>query len=420
MHARNTTLTQGVFNLTKAAIGAGMLFLPWNMHRMGLLAGVGSILLAGVLCSSTLHYLSRICANTGADNYFKLGRLAYGSVGEMTAVAALLFNLLGGLINYANFAGDYMSSALVFLCRLDAAPWYLTPAFLKIAIAGLAILPLACLKDMSKLARSSLAGLLCMGYILVLTIVDSAIDPARYDPPRLAPRLSLQFFSAFGNIIFAFVNHFTVVAIVPVMIHPTPQRRGLMIALSNSTVLAVYLSAAICGYLHFGSSINPARPDILNSVAEMSTPYAIAKLAFASVMVFSYPLLCDPARSALDQLLATLYVRGSQTRLRQWSQLAIHRHFAETVLLVALPTAIAVCAADLAALFLDVFSSLCGSLLVFIFPALYFVRLAQPKMYNFRMHLWERAFVVVNVMVGTAVALIGTFDSVGAIIKSVL
>ncbi len=396
-----------------------MLFLPWNMHRMGLLSGLASIIFAGVLCSTTLHYLSRICANTGADNYFKLGRLAYGSFGEMAAVAALLFNLLGGLINYANFAGDYMSSALIFLFGIDSAPWYISPAFLKVAIAGLAIFPLACLKDMSKLAHSSLAGLLCMGYILILTIADAFFDKAEYAAPRIMPRISTQFFSAFGSIIFAFVNHFTIVAIVPVMINPSPQRRSVMIASANVTVLAVYLSAAIFGYMHFGSSIDPEKPDILNSVSNMSVPYAIAKLAFSLVMVFSYPLLCDPARSALDQLIGKLVVRGSAERHATWTNLYQFRHYTETFLLVAIPTAIAVFATNMAALFMDVFSSLCGSLLVFIFPSLYFLKLATPKMYNYRIHTWEKSLVAVNVTVGSTVAIIGTFDSVKNIIKAI-
>ena len=394
-----------------------MLFLPWNMHRMGLLAGVGSIIFAGLLCSSTLHYLARIGANTGADNYFKLGRLAYGSFGEMSAVAALLFNLLGGLINYANFAGDYLSSSLVFLFFRDASviPWYIAPSFLKIAVAGLGIFPLACLKDMSKLSKSSLAGLLCMAYILLLTVWDSIVDKTEYLPPRITPRISTQFFSAFGNIIFAFVNHFTIVAIVPVMIDPSPSRRSTMISVSNVTVLLVYLTAAICGYLHFGSSIDPSRPDILNSPDSMSVPYAIAKLAFASVMVFSYPLLCDPARSALDQLITRLILFRSPERHSSWARLTQFRHYFETVLLVALPTLIAVTAAKFAALFLDIFSSLCGSLLVFIFPSLYFLKLAQPKMYNFRIHHWERTLIFVNIFVGVTVAVIGTFDSIWTI-----
>lgn len=412
---------QGIFNLTKASIGAGMLFLPWNMHRMGLFAGIGSIIFAGFLCSTTLHYLARIGANTGADNYFKLGRLAYGTVGEMAAVAALLFNLLGGLINYANFAGDYLSSSLVFLffrksSETSGIPWYISPAFLKIAVASLGIFPLACLKDMSKLARTSLAGLLCMGYILILTVIDSIYDKTEYLPPILAPRISTQFFSAFGNIIFAFVNHFTIVAIVPVMIDPSPQRRSAMITSSNLTVLIVYLTAAIAGYLHFGSSINPSRPDILNSPLEMSVSYAIAKLAFASVMVFSYPLICDPARSALDQLITRVVLYSSPESHVTWSRLGHFRHYFETVLLVTLPTFIAVTAASYAALFLDIFSSLCGSLLVFIFPSLYFMKLARPKFYNFKIHFWERVFIYVNIFVGVSVAIIGTFDSIWTVI----
>lgn len=421
-HIRNTTLNQGIFNLTKSAIGAGMLFLPWNMHRMGLLAGVASIVFAGVLCSTTLHYLARIGANTGADNYFKLGRLAFGSVGEMSAVAALLFNLIGGLINYANFAGDYLSSSLVFLFfrspPASSIPWYISPSFLKIAVAGLGIFPLACLKDMSKLSKSSLAGLLCMAYILLLTVWDSIFDTTEYLAPRIAPVISTQFFSAFGNIIFAFVNHFTIVAIVPVMVDPSPRRRSTMIAASNSTVLIVYLTAAICGYLHFGSSIDPSKPDILNSPDSMTFPYAIAKLAFASVMVFSYPLLCDPARSALDQLITRLVLfRSPPERHSSWAHVAKLRHYAETALLVLIPTLIAVTAAKFAALFLDIFSSLCGSLLVFIFPSLYFLKLAQPKMYNFKIHSWERVLVFVNIFVGITVAIIGTFDSIWTIVR---
>ena len=189
-----------------------------------------------------------------------------------------------------------------------------------------------------------------------------------------------------------------------------------MITSSNGTVLIVYLIAAIAGYLHFGSSIDPSRPDILNSPEKMSIPYAIAKLAFASVMVCSYPLICDPARSALDQLVTRLVlIKASPERHSTWSRYGQLRHYLETVLLVALPTLIAVTAANMAALFLDIFSSLCGSLLVFIFPSLYFLKLSHPKMYNFKIHNWERALIFVNIFVGVSVAIIGTFDSIWTI-----
>ena len=111
-------------------------------------------------------------------------------------------------------------------------------------------------------------------------------------------------------------------------------------------------------------------------------------------MVFSYRLLCDPARSALDQLITRLVLFRSPGVIPlglRFTQLR-HLHLKQSSL-VALPTLIAVTAANFAALF-STFSPVSAVPTCFS-SSRHFISWSLPsrKCTISRIHSWERAFI---------------------------
>lgn len=397
---RNTTLIEGIFNMAKSAVGTGTLVLAFAMHQMGLVLGVSMLLLSAVLASISLHFLGRVSANTDCGSYFQLGRLALGPTGEYSALVALAIFLMGGLIFYASIIGDYLSKSLIFMTGLPNDSWYLSVTFLNVVAGVLFVFPLSCLKDMSALAKTSIAGMACMLYVAGLTVVDFFIGRGSRAPVTIRLyNLDSSFFTVFSNFLFAYMNHFTIVSIVPVMVNPTPARRSILIIASAFFTTLIYLLVAIFGYLHFGQGILGPK-DILTA-GGASWAYAIAQFAVAVVIIFSFPLLADPARAGFDQIF-TLITGGSSKGS------SMIRHYSITAIIVAVSLIISITCKDVVLTILNVFTALCGSLLMFIFPALYFLRLSP----RYPVSIIERILAYVNIVFGTVILIFGTISGV--------
>lgn len=399
---RDTTLTTGIFNLTKAAVGVGTLLIATEFKKTGL--GLGAILLtiAAFLTASTLYFLGRISLNLDCNSYFHIGKLAFGSFGEYSAIAALILFLIGALTYYAFIIGKFLSGSIVFLFNLKAnESWYTDPRILTIIAGTLLILPLSCLKDMSKLGKTSIAGMVGMIYVTTLTVVDYFYDSATsknavftYFKPDLK-----ECVSTFGTFLFAYSNHFTMVSLMPVLVDPTPARRMQLVCFSSLFSTLIYMCIGVFGYMHFGESVG----QILESPSVPTTPYIIAQAIVALVCVFSFPLLLDPVRASIEQILKAM--SGNSFSFKN---MTTTRHYILSFGITAFCIAIAASFPDLVLSILSVFNSLCGSLLLFIFPALYFLKLKK----NYHISSIEKCIAYVDIVFGSVIAVYGTYGDV--------
>ena len=410
-HIRNTSLLKATFNLTKSAIGLGAVFLPGNLQRMGLLGGISMILMGAFTSAISLHLLSQMSHYLGVADYFELGMHAYGPRMAMVDTIALILFQIGGLIAYCKFAGSYFSSAIqLFLnTATETVPWWRSYQFLSIILGCCFIFPLSLMKDMSKLGYTSIAGMTCIFYIAGLTVVDFIIEGRVPGADYTLLRIKSDFLSAFSSILFAFVNQFTLVSLIPVLLNPSRLRRASLISSSASIVTTVYLCMGISGYLHFGDQV--AR-DILSAPTKPSIAYGIARLLVSVVLVCSYPLQLDPTRSALDHLFGQFL---SSAKRDVYFRTFYRRHVIWTLLLVLVPLLIAVTAADYAEPILEVFSSACGALLVFVLPAAYFLKLSA-KGTKMPVRFTEKILAYFILIFGAVVCVGGT---IGAIIDIV-
>lgn len=392
---RNTSMAAGAFNLCKSAIGVGILSLPASMRNAGLVLGLLLLALGSFTTTSTLHFLTRIAAATDLGDYFAVGRLAYGPWGEIVSVITTLLYLFGALIAYASYTSTYFAQFLSFAFKVQRGEaWYVNPKVI-IGISAMLIFPLACLKDLSKLAKASVIGMLCMTFVCGLTVIDffTGSTPANISLTmfNFAPSALM----AFSNILFAFCNHFTMLAIIPVFIDPTPRRRSILMGVSATIVLTFYFLVSLFGYLHFGNSV----PDNI-LLSQSNLAYAVAQLLVACVIILSFPLLCDPTKSCVDFLVSKTV--GLPTR-----STAHIRNISITATLVASSAGLAMFAADALLPVLGVFTSLCGSMLMFILPSLFFLRLGD----RYRITAVERMTAFFDIFVGIIVLVFGTYFS---------
>ena len=457
------SLVMGSFMLIKSSVGIGTLYLAAAYKTAGWLLGPLIMVVFSVLSAFSLHFLARIAANTDIGDYYGLGKLAYGAFGEKSAVACTIVYLFGALIAYSAFSGKYTNDCIRALCANDrkalavqlaaaskedvatlvnSAMVYkskdnkiiesyvaslgasasttlgalirdikvekvlmtasnykygsiITSGYFStgivLAVSALVIFPLAMMKDLKRLSTLSILGMACVGYITILSVwnLASVGFSKNFDDGEPAMfRFSSSIFTVIANMIFAFANHFTIVGIVPRLERPLPGRRRSMIVVSQLITTAIYLTVSLSGFWAFGKDI---KSDILDSSNHIA--FVIGKAAIAITIVLSYPLLLDPARSSAMFLINKGQGKPSQAK---------HT----------LVTAVFVAAAGLIGGFffnqvnplMNIFTSLAGSTLSFIFPALYFMRLK----YKYPVASVELIFSYIVLIVGSICAVIGT------------
>ena len=411
---RNTSLVKAIFNLSKSAIGLGAIFLPGNLQRMGLIGGILMITVGAITSAISLHLLGEMSHYYVKGDYFELGLIAFGDrMAVITTVNLILFQI-GGMIAYCKFAGSYFSSALgLFLKASGNVPWWRSYQFLSIIIGTFFLVPLSLLKDMSKLGYSSIAGMMCIFYITLLTVIDYLASGKVPGAEYTLMRIGSDFLNTFSSIMFAFVNQFTLVALIPVLTNPSKIRRSGLVFSSSSIVTVVYLLIGICGYLHFGNGV--AR-DILSAPASPSMFYAVARLSVSIVIICSYPLQVDPTRTAADHLVGKLF---SKTRFNQTYQTATwRRHISWTFILVYIPLIFAITAANYVEPALEIFSSACGAFLIFVLPAAFFLKLGKRDKIM-PMSMFEKSLAFFNFGFGVIVSVGGTIGAVIDIVRKI-
>lgn len=389
---RNVSLLAATFNLTKSAVGVGTLFLHAQLLKLGFQAGLAAILTAAFFSTLSLHLLSRMAHNCDTGDYFVLGRMAMGErVEKGTAVALLLF-LFAGLVYYCLFVGIYVRQTVQYV-------WSVAKEEQSVAVTTgipvmLVMFPLACLRDLSALAVTSIVGMVSMVGVMALVVSHYLFGSSKTVTTLAEAVQSPNVFgpagwSAFGSIIFAFVNHFTVVSLMPVLERPTPARRATLNVMSTVASLAIYLPCAICGYLLFAKS----REETILDVAENGY-FAVARGVVAVVIAVSFPLLLDPARSSLASMLP---FEDSPVR---------HYGLTASLTIAPLMTVLLLFGPKLDNI-LSLISAACGSYLVFIAPGIFFMCL-RGKMV---VHQWETVSAVALIAFGVLTLITGCYSS---------
>lgn len=409
--AGGMTMTQAVFGLLKAAIGAGAVLLPAGIARVGWLPGTAGILIAFATTTITLHFLARVAAHTECTSYFAIGRMAYGAAGEVSAMASLCLFIVGALIYYLVLASKTLVEVFFELSAADLesrTKW-------TIPLIAALVYPLALLRDMRMLGKTGIFGMMCMFFLLSLVLVRFAMVGVVSDTQMLremSPEVIIAFAS---NLLFAFVSHFTMVASVPVLESPTSKRRMRLTAMASLGTVSFYLAIGLASYLSTGLGgliVGGKNVTVIDLKAPygLQTLFTIAKVAFSAMLVLSFPLQCDPVRACVENVVFS----KSATKSAAVGYMSV-RNMSVTGAIVALPAVVAMWNADAALSILQLFTAMAGSLLVFIFPSLYFLRLSTAARY--RVSPTERVLAYVSIVLGVLLMIFGTFYGAKSVFK---
>ena len=179
-----------------------MLSMPAAIARIGYVPGTASLLLAGSLCFLGLHLL--LTATDPRNDRESISTVARNKYLAIFADAAVIIKCIGVAASYLFVLGETSSEVLRLFPFIPA--YFCQPATI-ICFSLIPLIPLCFLKSIDALKYTSLGGLLAVGYLIVLALVNYIRDGAPQLDVASFENVGLEYVTCFPVFIFAFTCH---------------------------------------------------------------------------------------------------------------------------------------------------------------------------------------------------------------------
>ena len=187
--------------------------MPYALKEAGFYGGMALILIVACCSDYTVRKIVKLGVRAKRKYYEDLCASQFGHNGYVFVVGAMGIFAYGAMVAYLMGVGDNMSIVVATWSgtSLAANPWIKRVTLSVIALG--AVLPLALLRDMSALSKTSALSI-CAVIFIIFVVLKNALLGAAADTvlPTKAADLELKFidsnfFPAIGVIAFAFVCH---------------------------------------------------------------------------------------------------------------------------------------------------------------------------------------------------------------------
>jgi amino acid permease len=286
-----------------------MFSLAYGSAQFGLILTIVFIALSFVLTLLSLNVLSLLALEFKALS--PSSRLTFASVSSMilprfswTLDATLIIYCGGAVISYLTNIGNLLAQGFYGISPWNLATFPLHNASLVIrSILLLFLVPLCFLKQLGSTKLPVIFGLLCIFYIVVMTLFFSPCTAAKADlAPLLRPISVLRMFSSFPIMIFAYVCQFSVFHIVNELKDISRSGLNRIFVSALFVCSAVYL-LMLLPFLTYGTDV---KQNFLQSLRKpdgsLEAPVNAAFIFAAFSLSISYVILTLPVRVSIMAL----------------------------------------------------------------------------------------------------------------------
>eukprot|EP01105_Mastigella_eilhardi_P015365 TRINITY_DN3509_c0_g1_i2.p1 TRINITY_DN3509_c0_g1~~TRINITY_DN3509_c0_g1_i2.p1 ORF type:complete len:502 (+),score=96.00 TRINITY_DN3509_c0_g1_i2:217-1722(+) len=381
----------GTMNLVCSVIARGILVLPFAFSTSGIL--LGGLMLA------TVAFLSYIGCSLTIATVQALLNQGWAHKRTMLAVSLKLFGRPGAMLvrfSMLNFLIGTMSGFVVLLGNLvtpllSRLPFNFPVQVVQLIAVLFFMFPLTLLRRYHSLRFTSALSLIVYVYLIIVVAVrgvSGVLDKVLDNEQRLFREPSTEFFTQFPVMTLAFCIQFELLPTWQELRNPTPKRITRVVMVSVGLVWFVLFLVAAFGYLAFyhacdssnsslssfmssSSSFLSSSSSAMSSMFSSSSTVSIAddwdlmvgRLGIFLITCLTVPLLCFPIRVELDTAIFKHHQPTPLWRRAMWSAIVL-----------GLCYTIAAAVNDTTIVF-SVTSALAGCALIYIFPALFFLKM---------------------------------------------
>ena len=371
VQTEGSSLVPSILNMMNTIVGAGVLSIPLTVKKAGL---VGSFIV--LACSLFLSLegakmLSTAAVYTKAESYGmvanKLNQPFMGILGDWAMIIFDLGVSVAYMIILFSQAMDLIENWGGVVRETLNNYYPLVGSLLTLFIA----FPLLCIPSIDSLKFTSTAAVICICLFVVIAVIKGVNQLVKGGLAySMFPKDLPGFTSAVSVFFTSMCCHVNIPKMTAELKLPENSRFGnkvkKMIRIDNVAFLscgAIYFVVGACGYLAYGEGIES---NLLTNFSNDKAWYLnIVKLAYALVVLFSYPTLAFAAVVTFDKI---CFKQPRPT----W------RRIVEAFIWSAISCFIAIILPELDTVF-GITGSLCGILVNFAIPAYYFIGVIKKE-----------------------------------------
>lgn len=297
--------------LCSAALGTGVLALPYGMMLVGILPALVLLCLAAMSAGLSNILIFRCAHVTGKGDYGELMKDVLGVNGAAILDGFIFLEGLAAVATYLVFIGDYVPQVCALLRRQDSdSQLWCEHRSSVIYTVSLFIWPLCCLKNLSALRDVSTWSLAAILFTSVAVIVRT---PSLFEShgQRLIETVLVSreaqpshgvgdMFQVFSLLCFAFMTHTNTPEIAQGLKSPSQYKFRQVVWAHVAILVVVYGAIAVAGYLSFLGATNQ---DFLTNYSVADPLIALCRCALSVTLIFACPINMLPAMKSLFNIL---------------------------------------------------------------------------------------------------------------------
>lgn len=299
----------GSILLCKSMLGGGMFSLSYGCAQFGLVLTLVFIALSFALTLLSLNVLSMLALELKAQS--PTTRLTFASISVMILPrfrwvldASVIVYCGGATISYLTNIGNLLAQGLYSMSPWSLASFPLRSASLVIrALLLLLLVPLCLLKQLGSTKFAVVFGLLCIFYIVIVTLFYSPCTAFKSDTVKLlGPVNVFRMFASFPIMIFAYICQFSVFNIVNELKEVSSGALNRIFVSALCVCSTVYL-LMLLPFLTFGTDVTQNFLQSLRNADGSLDPPVNAAFIFAALSLsISYVILTLPVRVSIMTL----------------------------------------------------------------------------------------------------------------------
>ena len=292
------------FNYINSILGSGIIAMPYALKNAGIVLGLILFILVSILSNYTLRLMIRNGELSGSSSYQGMMTVCFGRIGfVITCIVQFLFPFLA-IVGYNVAVGDTLTK--VFGAFIGEDPQTSSLLILNrnfiIAVTSVTfLLPLSLYRNISRLARASLASSLSIVFIIISVFIRHfTLAPALSNTSR-----SIDLFNwsgvpkAAGLMVFSYTCHHNSLLLYCSMKEKTEQAWAQVTHLSISVVFISVVLLGVVGYLTFTEN---TQGDLLENYCYDDTLMNISRILFAITILLTGPIECFVSREVLTNI----------------------------------------------------------------------------------------------------------------------
>jgi len=300
-----------VFLIVNAALGAGLLNFPKAFDEAGGITVAILVQAAMLLFIIVALWVLAYCADRNTSNpactIEDVVGQSVGRAGRVFTSASVVVYCFGTTVTFLIMIGDQFDRIFESMVGSNfCQTWYMNRDFTICACGVVCILPFCFSKKIDFLKIPSLFGVVAIIYLTGLIIYEWGSGNYPTPPPseiKWEPEKWTDIFLVVPVICFGYQCHVSVIPIYSCMKNRNIKHfAGVSLAAIIVCAFAYSFSAS-CGYLTFGSKVNP---DILLDYDATRPEVMIGVIAMAVKTVFTYPILLFCGREAFRSAIKDL------------------------------------------------------------------------------------------------------------------